>query len=269
MKKIAFYSLLFIFTGVTTLSALKSPSIAYGDSSYKKKQIDETSYIGLEKAKEIALNDLELKENQVSFIKNKLYQHRSIAVYDIDFIFDSIKYEYDIDAKTGTILEFSKEMTSRGNTSNTQLITLEQAKTISLEYAGLKSSDISIIKEQADHDNGRTEFEFEFTYQGIKYEFELLSDGTIYKYDYEIIPQTIIDSYPQQTGEQITLDQAKDIALKNSNLSKDQVAFTKTKLDYDDGYSEYEIEFVYNYIDYEYTIDAVTGKILDFEKDYS
>ncbi|MDE6031927.1 MAG: PepSY domain-containing protein, partial [Oscillospiraceae bacterium] len=43
------------------------------------------------------------------------------------------------------------------------------------------------------------------------------------------------------------------------------VTFTKTKLDRDAGHDEYEIEFTVGGVEYEYTIDAATGKITDFD----
>ena len=41
----------------------------------------------------------------------------------------------------------------------------------------------------------------------------------------------------------------------------------KVELDYDDGRAEYEVEFRCNGIEYEYTIDAASGTILDYEWD--
>ena len=65
---------------------------------------------------------------------------------------------------------------------------------------------------------------------------------------------------------QITIEEAKDIALKNANLTNDQVTFTEVKLDIENGIQKYELEFYNNNKEYSYEIDANTGKILSYEQ---
>jgi len=48
-------------------------------------------------------------------------------------------------------------------------------------------------------------------------------------------------------------------------LSSNQTRFTKVKLDYDDGRWEYELEFIGGVMEYEVTIDAYSGTVLDYE----
>ena len=64
----------------------------------------------------------------------------------------------------------------------------------------------------------------------------------------------------------ITIEEAKDIALKNANLTNDQVTFTEVKLDIENGIQKYELEFYNNNKEYSYEIDANTGKILSYEQ---
>lgn len=45
------------------------------------------------------------------------------------------------------------------------------------------------------------------------------------------------------------------------------VSFTKAKLERDDGRTVYEIEFYQGYVEYDYTIDAATGAILEYDMD--
>jgi calsequestrin-1 len=46
------------------------------------------------------------------------------------------------------------------------------------------------------------------------------------------------------------------------------VTFSKAKLDNDDGRLEYEIEFFRDGVEYDYTIDAVNGSILECDSEY-
>lgn len=65
----------------------------------------------------------------------------------------------------------------------------------------------------------------------------------------------------------ITLEQAKEIAVRAVGMSVSNVTFTKQKQDYDDGMPEYEIEFVVNNMEYEFEISGVNGAILKQEVD--
>lgn len=77
-------------------------------------------------------------------------------------------------------------------------------------------------------------------------------------------------SQPAQNNQQntnISLEQAKELALQKAGLSASQVQFKKAKLDFDDGRWEYEIEFINNFVEYEAEIDAQTGAFYKWEVD--
>lgn len=69
------------------------------------------------------------------------------------------------------------------------------------------------------------------------------------------------------SGESITEDQAKAIALEHAGLTEADVSRLEVRRDFDDGRQEYDVEFHADRLEYEYEIDAVTGKILSFDKD--
>ena len=52
-----------------------------------------------------------------------------------------------------------------------------------------------------------------------------------------------------------------------AGLTAKDVTFTKVKKEFDDGYNKIKVEFVYNGIEYEYDIDAATGKIIKADTD--
>ncbi len=67
------------------------------------------------------------------------------------------------------------------------------------------------------------------------------------------------------TQEKITVEQAKEIALKHAGATEDEIKFFKSTLEFDDGKTEYEIEFYFNNVEYNYDIDAFTGEIISYE----
>lgn len=135
------------------------------------------------------------------------------------------------------------------------------------DSTGLTADDVTFIKEELDYDDGIGEYEFEFVTATDKYEYEVrAADYAITKYSVESIEQiqhTAIDT--------ISKEAAKEIALDYAGLSADQINYTKIELDYHvaNGNAEYEIEFYADGTEYEFTIDAVTGKILEAETDKS
>lgn len=65
----------------------------------------------------------------------------------------------------------------------------------------------------------------------------------------------------------ITEEKAREIALSHANLSKNDVTFIKSNLDYDDGMKAYDVEFYNNNQEYDYKIDVSSGAIIEFDYD--
>lgn len=63
----------------------------------------------------------------------------------------------------------------------------------------------------------------------------------------------------------ITLEQAKEIAVGHAGFNATNVVFIKAQQDYDDGFINYDIDFVNGNNKYEYEISAIDGRILKSE----
>lgn len=61
--------------------------------------------IGIDKATEIALEDAGFKESDVKFTKQNPDIDDGVNIYEVEFTSGETKYEYDIDAATGKILD--------------------------------------------------------------------------------------------------------------------------------------------------------------------
>lgn len=109
------------------------------------------------------------------------------------------------------------------------------------------------------------------------------SDGTVFlsgevtdfdtNYENTVKPETPVvpGGNTPNNGAKITMNQAREIALKHASRAAKGVVFIECALDYDDGRLVYDIEFIHKagtvYTEYDYTIDAQTGAILEFDQD--
>ena len=153
---------------------------------------------------------------------------------------------------------------SNSTVNSNNKITIEEAKSIALKHSNLDESQVSFMKAKYEFDDGIGKYEIEFYSNNNKYEYEInAKTGDIISYDYDIEKHLT----SQQINDKITIEEAKSIALKHSNLDESQVSFTKAKYEFDDGIGKYEIEFYYNFKEYEYEINASNGEIIKYKMD--
>ena len=232
------------------------------------------SYIGEAKAKEIALSDAGLTASGVSFIRVQMDWDNGRPEYEVEFYSGNKEYDYDIDAYTGQIRsrDFDVEnfvipSTGTNTSTSTTDIGAEAAKSAALKHAGVSASAATFVKVQQDWENGQRVYEVEFYSNGKEYDYEIAaSNGQVLSFDYDAEYYT--PSTTTSSGQTITAEKAKSIALQHAGLSASQVTFIKAQLDWDDGRQEYEVEFRQGRVEYDYTIDATTGTILEADRDW-
>ena len=233
--------------------------------------------IGMGKGADIALSDAGLKENQVNDLTAKYRTENGVSFYTVTFTSGSYTYEYRVNAVDGSILQADRNAvtqeaetgtTTGSQTTTTKKITKAKAKSIALKHAGVSASKATFVKAKLDYEDGRRVYEIEFYSGNTEYDYEILaSNGKIISYDKDIenykIPRKNTSS-----STYIGKAKAKSIALKDAGVSASSATFTKTKLDYEDGIRVYEIEFYTNSAEYEYEINARTGKIRDMDVEH-
>ena len=89
-----------------------------------------------------------------------------------------------------------------------------------------------------------------------------LSSGIVTIDDDDYDPAYAKDGQPSPY---ITLKKAQEIALTQAGVKSSDAVFDDKEFDHDDGTPIFELEFKANGIEYEYDIDAVTGKVLKAE----
>ena len=165
--------------------------------------------------------------------------------YRLVFADAKTQWTYRIDAVLGNVLEKQqKEIVT------TDFISLEEAKKIALEDAGLDEATQKIVftREELSRNQGKPCYLLEF-YTGTNqyfYQIDAKSGSIIY------------------AGKFITLSEAKKIALKDAGLDEatQKIVFTREELNRNQGKPCYLLEFYTGTNQYFYQIDAKSGSII-------
>ena len=173
-----------------------------------------------------------------------------------------------IDFKTKSMKKDKDTVTDADTFEGTD-IDLEEAKEIALKDAGLKEKDVTFVTAKVDYDDGRKYYDVEFYYNGVEYDYEIDAEsGRIVDFDKDFEGRLPVVKEEEETKDEITAEKAKEIALKHAGLKESEVTRLKAERDRDDGIVKYDVEFQQGRMEYDYEIDAETGKILKAEKDY-
>ena len=247
---------------LTFEDAVKMPVIDLWEIVYP----ESTTMISLEDAKAIALEKIGKMAGQVTFLKEAFYEKQLVYLYDLEILTDTYKYGIEISALSGEILNVYPTKLNGGNQVNTVpdgLITAEKAQEIAYADAGVKSSQAELKKCNLDEDDGEWLYEVEFRSGKNEYEYEIdAKAGKILSRDMEVKESSGATSGVAVSGSLITAEKAQEIACSDAGVKSSQVELKKCNLDEDDGEWLYEVEFRSGQNEYEYEIDAKTGKIL-------
>ena len=274
-------------TGNTAIVSSGSGNAA--DISGTSTSIDEN------KAKSIALADAGVQEADTAYLVVKPDYDNGTAVYDVEFYVASTKleYDYEIDAATGKIRGMDQDIegytpsstntnpatstnnntaassgstnnstaTSSGSTSTGTAVDEAKAKSIALNDAGVKEADTAYLKVKLDYDDGVKVYDVEFYAGGTEYDYEInAATGEIRSMDHDA------EGYaPTQTGSAKSEADIQAIAL--AKVPGATASDLRMHLDHDDGRQVYEGSIYYNSMEYEFTIDAYSGAILEWDSE--
>ena len=211
-----------------------------------QKEIDsvviDTKYIGILKAKSIALNDAGCT-TRVTFTEARLIDEgNKYPYYRLVFHDTHTQWTYSINAINGDILAKNEV---------TLFISLEEARAIALKDAGLADPDFAekviFTKEELSRNQGRPCWVLEFYTSSYQYSYKIdAKTGEIIYFDYHI-----------------DIREAKRIALNDAGC-QEKVVFTEEKL-VSGGIKTPYYYFVFNdgRTQWTYRIDAVLGIVLE------
>ncbi len=260
-------------------------------------QASRKGYIGEDRARQIALEHAGVNPEEVSRLEIEIDYEDGLMIYEVEFYHGRIEYEYDIDAKEGKILEFKTK--NKGQTGGSSQgpaqtsppskpapdpgkeIGTQKAEDIALQDAGFSRNSVRRLETEKDREKGRVVYEVEFEYGDYEYEYTIDAlTGQIIEVEIERRPgkDSGSSSPPPVTtpasktetpaaGDPglISSKKAEDLALQHAGLTRGDVRELETELENEKGRLIYEVEFKYAGQEYEYDIDAVTGKILKVE----
>lgn len=148
-------------------------------------------------------------------------------------------------------------------------ITLDEAKKAVLEKAGVKEANVVFTKAKLDYDDGKLYYEIDFKTEENRYDAEVDAlTGEIKEWEVEQRERKAEVKEEKAVAEdEVTLEEAKEIALEKAGLKAKDVVFEEAKLDRDDGREVYDIEFRHGRVEYSAEIDALTGNVIEWEKD--
>ena len=291
-----------IFTGAAfalamTLTGCRDNAAAsIPQQSSQEQTKEQTQMIPMEEAQEAALKAADIEAADADISATTLSEVAGVACYKVEFTSGEYAYAYTINAETGAVMEMSSQE-QNAQTSGTQTETADpaasapaqtsgsasaQAQTsaaapaqnatgtgtvdeaaaqkIALEHAGVKAADAMITKSKLDYEDGRQVYDIEWYAGGAKYDYEIATDTG------EIISSAYEEKTMGADSRNVTVSEAdaKKTALDRVSGATDKNLY-EWKLDYEDGHPEYEGKIIYGGTEYEFTIDASTGSVMEWD----
>lgn len=146
----------------------------------------------------------------------------------------------------------------------------DQARWIILGHANVAAQQVQRWYMKLDRENGRSVYEAEFTADGYEYEYEIdAATGQVLKNEREQLRPAASDTSPTAApaAQDVGQDQALSIALRHAGVQADQAQQVRVEKGREDGRTVYEVEFTAGGYEYEYEIDASSGRVLSRSKE--
>ena len=265
-------------------------------AAYAGSVVSRNNLISQDAAENFAIVDANVSRDNVSSLHSHLERDQGKYVYDVEFHVGDIEYEYEILAQDGSILEKRIDNEARNNGTLSNVFSGQTDSSSSEENAKGKAGDQEVpseggsgivsssdqdsssgIVEGADQgasdetassDHGRAENVLSKTEQT---DDSQKADASVTNHQEKDTVSGELTKKKTAAGDYIGVERAKQIALDDAGFSENEVIFSTAKFekddDDDDEAPEYEIEFFKGNVEYEYDIDALTGKILDFSSE--
>ncbi len=221
--------------------------------------------VGTAVAQQTAFDAVSVAQIDASQIEVELDFDNGQYLYEVEFVANGVEYEIEIVATTGEVFKVNEDNITIVEPSGTAYIGWEQAKAIALQSAGVEEAQVTKWDEiELEKDKGNHVYEVEFEVGLDEYKYKINAQTGA------IVIASINGQGPTLNEEGlIGLERAKEIALASAGVSSANAIFdtSDTKLEMERGKYVYEVSFKSAGYEYEYEIDALTGEILEIEKE--
>lgn len=244
--------------------------------------------ISMEAAQEVALKAANIAAEDAAISATTLNEVAGTSCYKVEFTSGDYAYAYTVNAETGAVMEMSSReknavdtqaqteaTVSAADSATTQssaaataqtvtgTVDEEMAQKIALEHAGVKATDATITKSKLDYEGRRQVYEIEWYAGGKKYDYEIAVDtGEILSSGYD--EKTSGWSGSNSSNVTVSEADAKQTALGSVSGATEKDIY-EWEFDYDDGRPEYEGKIIYGGTEYDFTIDASSGAVVEWE----
>lgn len=141
----------------------------------------------------------------------------------------------------------------------------QEAKRIALHHAGVAPQHATFDSVELKRGRHHDTFEIEFYTHNREYEYTIrASDGKILDFSQEKRDNR---HNHKPEGKRINQDEAIRIALRHANVSPREATFQLIEFERSRNIDTYEIDFYTHEAEYEYTINAHNGNVMEFSKE--
>ena len=284
----------FLMTGTALMLAAALAGCGKTPAADQQQSSQPTSLISMDQAQTAALDAANIDAANADVSSATLSEIAGITCYKVEFTSGDYAYSYSINAESGEVLEMSSweqtvatiipdsgtqadaatsaagtattpnaappAQSSPNTNTSTGAVSEAKAQEIALAHAGVKPADATITKSKLDYDDGRQVYEIEWYANGAKYDYEIVvATGEVVKSDYEA--KTVVGTSNSATISEA--DAKKTVLARASGATASDIY--EWALDYDNGHPEYEGKIIYGGSEYEFTIDATSGTVTEWD----
>ena len=162
--------------------------------------VTQATNISLNQAKQIAANDAGFDVNAVAFTKMSSDYDDGLMRWEIDFVANNMKYEYEINSNDGTILKKEVEVITQSGfpqeanpyqqtlavdptVQNGIKVDANKAREIAVQHSGVDAANVILTKQEYDIEHATPRWEIEFVIGTLQYEYEISAvNGAVLKF---------------------------------------------------------------------------------------